>query len=533
MIDTATLLEGASTAAQIFYRVTDPYDLVMAYEPDRRELICLARNDARAAFDLLNEKYPEQQIILHWDENEELLPGDWQLGQTRLPRRVQFTHELVSLRNPTAVDNLECHRLLCGLVCALTNIAPDLQIVCAGDGRLFAVQFIRPEEIKRRLGDDGQVVFKAIYDSPDNDPMATALHGTPLAGRAFRTLPLLESNGQAAAKLPDFREGSKTPVGVPLNQAMALNAKIKSHGDHCSICRRTFEDGDATHYFDLAGQINLTGDCCQALALGEKIGDGLYQAPKPAFPDGLPLFELSKDVCNAMSEKARVTTLKYLADNDKLRTGFSKFAVRFYWPDVDPLGNDAFVTFAVDGPVKIDPRDNSRCTAPMHNLVEKRLRKPPKFENGISFCLLGHDKPETVTEVEFKDYHEGEEGKDKLFLVHDCTAALTDLIIALNTRNTVWTTSENPRKKMLERPAPEFRGPLRSVYIKTTRVERPDREEGEKGTHRSPHMHPRRPHEHTYHFGSGRRETKKIWLPLIWVNGIDPDMERRSYVVVK
>ncbi len=301
----------------------------------------------------------------------------------------------------------------------------------------------------------------------------------------------------------------------------------------------SFENGRLSGGADVLERI-IRNDKAEVVCInvGGKEPPAFAPKPKPEFPSGLPLFELSPSVCRTLSSDDRAKMIADMIECDCLQLPFPDgIAVRFWAPDVRPEAPQNFMTFACGGKLTTHPLHPGVVKPDwMHSFVEiKSARGRPQMHE------LHHGREEengsmlTTPPVEARSIN----GTDGLSPV-DCIDALTTLLISLATRNEIKTTETNTRfRNKHKQSKPQFLGPLGAIYISTTRVERPaieDMEQQERlpGTHASPRPHRRRGHKHTVRYGVGRRENRVQWFPAVWVNG-DPAFvaDARKYVVTQ
>ena len=278
----------------------------------------------------------------------------------------------------------------------------------------------------------------------------------------------------------------------------------------------------------------------------ETVGDGKIRfkeppafapkpKPKPEFPSGLPLFELSPSVCRTLSSDDRAKMIADMIECDCLQLPFPDgIAVRFWLPDIRSGAPEFFVTFACDGKLTLHPLDPSLVVPDgVRAFIEIKGRSGSATMRELNYAHSDNRGALLKTPpAEIRN-----EGNGDLTL--DCLDALTTLLISLATRNEVKTTERNTRiKNKHKQSKPQFIGPLGAIYISTTRVEAPAVEdmeqEREPGSHASPRPHRRRGHKHTVRYGVGRRESCVQWFPAVWVNG-DPAFvaDARKYVVTQ
>jgi hypothetical protein len=292
----------------------------------------------------------------------------------------------------------------------------------------------------------------------------------------------------------------------------------------------SFENGRLSGGADVLERI-IRNDKAEVVSIngGGKEPPAFAPKPKPEFPSGLPLFELSPSICRTLSSDDRAKMIADMIECDCLHLPFPDgIAVRFWLPDIRPGAPEFFVTFAAYGKLALHPLDPSVVTpGSMAEFIETKNR------HSVHMHQLAHDGRADRKLLDIQPEKISNKGDGDLTL--DCLDALTTLLISLATRNEVKTTEHNTRiKNKHKQSKPQFIGPLGAIYISTTRVEAPAIEdmeqEREPGSHASPRPHRRRGHKHTVRYGVGRRESRVQWFPAVWVNG-DPDYTPRKYVV--
>ena len=325
------------------------------------------------------------------------------------------------------------------------------------------------------------------------------------------------------------------PSGKLIDQKVALPGLPTGSPLVPSLPAISFENGRLSGGADVLERI-IRNDKAEVVRIngGGKEPPAFAPKPKPKFPSGLPLFELSPSVCRTLSSDDRAKMIADMIECDCLHLPFPDgIAVRFWLPDIRPGAPEFFVTFAAYAKLALHPLDPSVVTpGSMAEFIETKNR------HSVHMHQLAHDgradrKLLDIQPVEIRNKGDGD-------LTLDCLDALTTLLISLATRNEVKTTERNTRiKNKHKQSKPQFIGPLGAIYISTTRVEAPaieDMEQQERapGTHASPRPHRRRGHKHTVRYGVGWRESRVQWFPAVWVNG-DPAFvaDARKYVVTQ
>ena len=156
------------------------------------------------------------------------------------------------------------------------------------------------------------------------------------------------------------------------------------------------------------------------------------------FPTGLPLFELSPSICGMMSAKERAAMIADMIEADVLHLPFPEIAVRFWMPDVMTTANASaqFVTFSVDGALTAHPADPQLVTP---KKIGRAISVGSDKIYDVKNDLTANPGARTIRNTTL------EEGRANLVVA--CLDALTMLLLALATRNTVKRTESNTRIK--------------------------------------------------------------------------------------